>query len=73
VETTASGGGAGARWLRVTLGVATGCALWLAGTGCVSQLGQELTVDARTGRLCDTHFVTSPIMTDPASVRLFST
>ena len=35
-------------------------------------LGQELTADARTGRVCEIHYVTRPIVTDPTSVVLFS-
>lgn len=34
--------------------------------------GQELTVDATTGRLCERHYLTGPIVTDPLSVTLFS-
>ncbi len=34
--------------------------------------GQELTVDATTGRVCDAHYLTGVIMTDPTSVLLFT-
>jgi hypothetical protein len=41
-------------------------------SGASPVLGQELTVDARTGRVCEAHYVTRPIVTDPTSVVLFS-
>jgi hypothetical protein len=34
--------------------------------------GQELTVDAGTGRVCEKHYLTGVITNDPMSVRLFS-
>lgn len=34
--------------------------------------GQELTVDATTGRLCEKHYLTGSIVVDPMSVLLFS-
>lgn len=34
--------------------------------------GQELTVDATTGLVCEKHYLTGTIMNDPMSVRLFS-
>ena len=35
-------------------------------------VGQYLTVDAGTGRICDAHYVTHPILSDPSTVLLFS-
>ena len=34
--------------------------------------GQVMTVDATTGRVCETHYVTGLVMSDPTSVLLFS-
>jgi hypothetical protein len=34
---------------------------------------QVLTVDARTGRVCDAHYVSGLVVNDPTSVLLFST
>jgi len=34
--------------------------------------GQELTVDARTGRVCDDHYLTGPVAMDPEAVLLFT-
>jgi hypothetical protein len=34
--------------------------------------GQQLTVDAGTGRVCEKHYLTGVITNDPMSVRLFS-
>lgn len=43
----------------------------LAGSGSALVVGQVLTVDAATGRLCESHYVTGPIVPDPMSVALF--
>jgi hypothetical protein len=34
--------------------------------------GQVMTVDATTGRVCETHYMTGPVLSDPMSVLLFS-
>jgi hypothetical protein len=42
------------------------------GTGGAPVTGQELTVDATTGRLCERRYLTGQIVTNPLSVLLFS-
>ena len=41
-------------------------------SGATAVRGQELTVDAPTGRLCEAHYVTGLIVDDPTSVLLFT-
>jgi len=40
--------------------------------GSAPVLGEALTVDAATGRLCESQYLTEPIVSDPMSVSLFS-
>ena len=44
----------------------------LAGSGSAPVHGEALTVDATTGRLCESQYLTGPILPDPMSVSLFS-
>lgn len=44
----------------------------LPGTGPAPVLRQALTVDATTGRVCGSQYLTGPIISDPMSVVLFS-
>jgi len=41
-------------------------------TGSTPARGQDLTVDATSGQVCESHYVTGVNMTDPTSVLLFS-
>jgi hypothetical protein len=61
------------RLLHITLAGQFPHALHPGDSGSPAERGQELTVDATTGLVCDAHYVTGLIMSDPTSVVLFTT
>ncbi len=60
------------RLLHITLAGQFPHAVRAGDSGSTAVRGQELTVDATSGRLCEAHYVTGLIVNDPTSVLLFT-